>query len=51
MKKYSFYRRGDTIKESLSSTHAASRREAAKFFAERKNLTLKEFLTIYSITK
>lgn len=51
MKTYSFYRKVDKSRECLSITKASSRYEAALFFANRKNLSLKEFLLIYTITR
>ena len=49
MKKFSFYVRRDNKKESISSTTANTRLEAAKTFAQVKRLSLKSFLTIFGV--
>ncbi len=51
MKTFGFYRKDDDKKETLSKSLAISRLQAAKFFAARKGLQLKQFLAIYTITK
>ena len=50
-KKYYFYVKNDWQQEPISRIIASSRLAAAKYFAERKNLTLKDFLNIYSISR
>ena len=51
MKVYYYHSRVDINKEPLSKTMAASRYNAAKYFAERKQLSLKSFLLIYQVPK
>ena len=51
MKVYYYHSRVDTNKEPLSITMAMSRYNAAKHFAERKQLSLKSFLSIYQVPK
>lgn len=48
---YGYYSKIDKNKEIISKTIALSRLQAAKFFALRKRLTLKEFLNIYSVER
>ena len=50
-KKYYFYAKNNWEQEPISTTLASSRLSAAKFFAARKNLTLKSFLSIYSVSR
>lgn len=50
-RKYSFYSRNDQSQESISSTLASGRLAAAKYFAARKRLSLKQFLNIYAISR
>lgn len=50
-KEYCFYSKIDSSQEPIDRIKALGRLEAAKFFAMRKNLSLKSFLKIYSITK
>ena len=50
-KKYSFYSRNDQSQEPISKTLALGRLAAAKYFAARKHLSLKQFLSIYAISK
>jgi hypothetical protein len=49
--KYSFCYRNQYTGEVIDSVDAVSRLSAAKFFAARKQLTLKEFLKIFIISK
>ena len=51
MKKVSFYVRRDSTQEPLGTVTVKSRLEAAKLFAKRKKLPLKEFLRIFSISR
>lgn len=48
---YFFYSKSDSSKEPIGKITALGRLEAAKFFASRKNMPLKTFLTIFSVTK
>lgn len=50
-RKYSFCYRNQYTGEVIDSVYAVSRLSAAKFFAARKQLTLKEFLKIFTISK
>jgi len=50
-KKYYFYAKNSFDQEPISKTLASSRLAAAKYFAERKNLKLKSFLNIYSVSR
>jgi len=51
MKRFSFFSKSDKKKEAISITEASGRLEAAKIFAARKKLSLKQFLRIFSISK
>jgi hypothetical protein len=51
MKIYYYYSRRDITEERLGKVLATSRLRAAQTFAHRKDLPLKTFLTIYSISK
>ena len=51
MKKFSFYSLTDSGQEVIGSTIAFTRLGAAKYFAESKHLSLKNFLTIFSVTR
>ncbi len=51
MKKYSFYSRTDGSQESIGTALAFSRLSAAEYFAGRKQLTLKSFLSLYKVSK
>ena len=51
MTKYSFYSRNDSNQEAIDSVRAFSRMQAAKYFAGRKQLDLKTFLSIYAVSK
>ena len=50
-KKYFYYSRVDSSQEPISTTLASSRLSAAKYFSQRKKLSLKTFLSIYSVSK
>jgi len=47
--KYGFYFRNDTTQEIIGKTVDLSRLSAAKHFAKRKNLPLKEFLKLFAV--
>ena len=49
--KYYFYSRNDSTQEPIMSAWAFSCLQAAKYFAERKQLDLKPFLSIFAISK
>ena len=51
MKKYRFYSRKDSLKESYGCVISFSRLDAAKVFAEKKRLPLKEFLRIFEVSR
>ena len=51
MKKYGFYTKQDKKQELITTVGAPSRYHAAIFFAKQKQLTLKEFLKIYGISR
>jgi len=46
---YGFYNKQDSTKETISRTVDVSRLSAAKYFAMRKQLPLKEFLKIFAV--
>jgi hypothetical protein len=46
---FGFYNRNDQMEELISKTVSTSRLEAAKKFAARKQLPLKEFLKIFGV--
>jgi len=46
---FGFYSRTDSTQEIVSRTVSTSRLSAAKHFAERKQLPLKEFLKIFGV--
>lgn len=48
---YKYYLRNDPTKESVGSCYAFSRLNAAKTFAFKKHLTLKDFLRIWAVTE
>lgn len=48
---FGFYYRNDKAREAISRTISTSRLQAAKHFAERKQLPLKEFLKLFGIKK
>ena len=49
--KYTYARRNDLSNEAIDSIVTNSRLIAAKYFAKRKQLPLKEFLKIFKISK
>lgn len=51
MNRYQFYYKNDPNKEAIAIILSTSRLNAAKYFARGKRLSLKEFLTIYAITR
>jgi hypothetical protein len=51
MKKYFFYSKNDPKKEPISSTMTSSRLKAAHYFSVIKKMTLKQFLSIFTINK
>ena len=51
MAKYYFYSRNDQSQEPINTIVAISRLNAAKRFAQRKQLSLKSFLKIYAVSK
>jgi len=46
---FAFYSRNDKSQETISRVVSTSRLKAAKYFAERKQLPLKEFLKIFGV--
>ena len=46
---FAFYYKNDKNQETISRTVSTSRLQAAKMFAERKQLPLKEFLKVFAI--
>ena len=50
-KKYSFYSIFDKTKEIINTTTSISRLEAARYFASMKQLSLKQFLNLFKVTK
>lgn len=50
-KKYFFYSKNDSSQEPINSILAFSRLQAAKQFASRKQLSLKTFLSVFSVSK
>lgn len=50
-KKYYFYSRIDKTQEPIMSAWAFGRLKAAEYFAERKQLPLKSFLSIFAVSK
>ena len=44
-----FYNKNDKSQETISRTISTSRLNAAKYFVERKQLPLKEFLKIFGV--
>ena len=46
---FGYYSRTDKTEEIVSKTVGFSRLQAAKYFAARKQLDLKTFLTLYSV--
>tara|TARA_R100000908_G_C3746790_1_gene141981 strand:+ start:40 stop:195 length:156 start_codon:yes stop_codon:yes gene_type:complete len=51
MAKYFFYSKNDQKQEPISIIYSSSRLKAAKLFAKRKKMELKQFLSIFSISK
>jgi len=47
---FKFYSRRDKNQETIGRVITTSRLQAAKIFAERKQLPLKEFLKIFGVT-
>ena len=47
---FKFYSKIDKDQETIGRTVTTSRLQAAKLFAERKQLSLKEFLKVFSVT-
>jgi hypothetical protein len=47
---FKFYNRIDKDQETIGRVVTTSRLQAAKLFAERKQLPLKEFLKIFNVT-
>ena len=47
---FMFYSRNDKGQETIGRVVTASRLQAAKLFAERKQLPLKEFLKVFGVT-
>jgi hypothetical protein len=47
---FKFYNRNDRSQETIGRVLTTSRLQAAKMFAERKQLPLKEFLKIFGVT-
>jgi hypothetical protein len=47
---FKFYNRNDRSQETIGRAVTTSRLQAAKMFAERKQLPLKEFLKIFGVT-
>jgi hypothetical protein len=47
---FKFYSRSDKDQETIGRVVTTSRLQAAKLFAERKQLPLKEFLKVFSVT-
>jgi len=48
---YFFYSRNDSNQEPHGKIKASSRYNAARYFAASKNLNLKQFLSIFAISK
>jgi hypothetical protein len=46
---FGFYNKRDKNQETIGRTVGLSRLEAAKYFAERKQLSLKQFLKIFGV--
>lgn len=51
MKQYYFYSKNDSAQEPIMNTRAWSRLEAAKSFALVKQMDLKTFLSVFSVSK
>jgi len=48
---FGFYHRNDKLQEAISRTISTSRLQAARHFADRKQLPLKEFLKVFGVKK
>ena len=46
---FKFYNRNDKNQETIGRTMSTSRLNAAKYFAERKQLPLKQFLKVFGV--
>lgn len=51
MRQYFFYLKNSQNQEAISKTYAWSRLSAAKYFSATKQLPLKTFLKIFSISR
>jgi hypothetical protein len=51
MARYNFYSRNDSTQEPIMTVVTFSRLKAAKYFAERKQLPLKVFLSLFAVSK
>lgn len=51
MKTYFFYSKRDTNQEAIYYCKSSSRLRAAEKFAEGKRLTLKQFLSLFSVSR
>ena len=51
MSRYYFYAKNDKNQESISSVITSSRLEAAKHFSKGKDMELKLFLSIFTVSK
>jgi len=51
MTKYYFYSKIDKTQEPVMSTLAWSRLEAAKHFAKVKQMNLKQFLSVFNVSR
>lgn len=51
MKRYYFYSRYDKNQEPINKCYALSRYNAALYFADQKRLTLKAFLSVYTVSR
>jgi hypothetical protein len=47
---FKFYNKNDKNQETIGRVVTSSRLQAARLFAERKQLPLKEFLKVFSVT-
>ena len=48
---YYFYSKKDKTQEPISKTITSNRLSAAKYFSAQKELSLKQFLQIYSVSR
>lgn len=51
MKKYYFYSKMDSAQEPIMSVRSFSRLEAAKSFAQIKQMDLKTFISVFSVSR